>query len=241
MIKLFRFIYTLWALLVFHVFMIILFPFFIIPPLLHKRGNVLSWKAIRLWSLIFSSLNRIIYKIEGQENISKDENYVFIVNHTSFLDSPALPQAINRPFRALAKKELTKIPIFGFIVKMVTVVVDRSSPESRQKSKQRLNRVLNEESSILVFPEGTMNRTAEVLQPFYDGAFRIAIDAQVKIIPIVVKGAAKLMRPSSLLMSPGKIKVKVLPPVDTSSYTQKEQKSLKEKIRAQMIEELQSA
>ena len=241
MSKLFQIIYTTWALLVFHVFMIILLPFFIIPPLVHKKGIKLSWKAIRLWSLLFSFFNRIIYKIEGSENIDKKKNYVFVVNHTSFLDSPALPQAIDQPFRALAKKELTKIPIFGFIVKMVTEVVDRSSPESRQRSKNRLNRVLAEESSILVFPEGTMNRTGALLQSFYDGAFRIAIDAQAEIVPVVVKGAAKLMKPSSFLMKPGTIYVKVLAPIDSSKYTQSELLDLKNLVRSQMEKELVKA
>ena len=238
MSKLFQIIYTIWALLIFHVFMIILMPFFIIPPLVHKKGISISWKAIRLWSFLFSFFNRIVYQISGREHIDKKKNYVFVVNHTSFLDTPALPQAIDQPFRALAKKELTRIPIFGFIVKMVTEVVDRSSPESRQKSKDRLNQVLASESSILVFPEGTMNRTGALLQSFYDGAFRIAIDANAEIIPVVVKGAAKLMKPSSFMMKPGKIQVQVLPAIDASQYTQSQLLDLKNLVVNQMKDEL---
>jgi 1-acyl-sn-glycerol-3-phosphate acyltransferase len=236
--KFFHILYTVWALLIFHVFMIILLPFFIIPPLLYKRGIVLSWKAIRLWSLLFSFFNRITYKVEGSEVLEKKKNYVFVVNHTSFLDTPALPQAIDLPFRALAKKELTKIPLFGIIIKMVTEVVDRSSGASRQKSKDRLNKVLAEESSILVFPEGTMNRTGALLQSFYDGAFRIAIDAKASMVPVVVIGAAKLMKPGSFLMKPGTVRVKVLPPIDASAYTQKQLLELKNLVRSQMEEEL---
>ncbi len=234
MSKIFQIIYTIWALLVFHVFMIILFPFFVIPPYIHKKGIYLTWKAIRLWSYLFSFFNRIIYVKSGMEHIKEGENYVFLVNHTSFLDTPALPQAIDRPFRALAKKELTKIPIFGLLIKVVTVVVDRSSPSSRIKSKNRLNHVLANESSIVVFPEGTMNRTSDYLQPFYDGAFRIAIDAQVKIIPVVIKGAGKLMKPSSFMMKPGNVFVTILPPVSTASCTHKEIPELKESIRQHM-------
>lgn len=241
MSKFFHILYTVWALLIFHVFMIILLPVFIIPPLVHKKGIKLSWKGIRLWSFLFSFFNRITYKVEGNELLNKKQNYVFVVNHTSFLDTPALPQAIDQPFRALAKKELTKIPIFGFVVKMVTEVVDRSSPESRQKSKDRLNKVLADESSILVFPEGTMNRTGALLQSFYDGAFRIAIDADALMVPVVVKGAAKLMKPGSFLMKPGTIHVKILPAIDTSSYSQKELLELKNKVRSQMEAELSSA
>ncbi|MGM0580436.1 MAG: lysophospholipid acyltransferase family protein [Bacteroidota bacterium] len=236
MLKFFQFIYTVWALLVFHVIMIILFPVFIIPPMIHRKGSHLGFKAIRLWSLLFSFFNRIIYKIEGKEHFNKRENYVIISNHTSFLDSPAIAQAIDAPFKALAKRELTKIPIFGFLIKMITEVVDRSNPQSRQRSKDRLNEVLKNENSILVFPEGTMNRTDQPLQRFYDGAFRIAIDAQAPILPVVIKGAAKLMKPSSFLMKPGKIDVKILSPISTEGLTQKELP----KLKAEVVEKMQA-
>jgi len=238
MLKFFQFIYTIWALLIFHVFMILLFPVFLIPPIIHKKGIHLSFKAIRLWSLLFSTFNRILYKIEGSDNFDKEEHYVIISNHTSFLDTPALAQAIDAPFKALAKKELTKIPIFGFLIRMITEVVDRSNPISRQQSKDRLNEVLQKESSIVVFPEGTMNRTDQPLQRFYDGAFRIAIDAQAPILPVVIKDAAKLMRPSSFLMKPGKVYVKLLDPISTVSLTQKELPRLKEEVMEKMKAEL---
>lgn len=218
--------------------MIILFPVFIIPSLISKKGAWISFKAIRLWSFLFSFFNRIIYKIEGKQYFDKKENYVIISNHTSFLDTPAIPQAIDAPFKALAKKELTKIPVFGFLIKMITEVVDRSNPESRQRSKNRLNEVLKNENSILVFPEGTMNRTDKPLQGFYDGAFRIAIDAQAPILPVVIKGAAKLMKPSSFLMRPGKIHVKLLEPISTIGLTQKELPQLKAKVVEKMQAEL---
>jgi len=236
--KILHFLYTIWALTIFHVFMILLFPVFLIPPLIHRKGNYISFKAITLWSYLFSFFNRIIYKKSGQEHLRKDEHYVFVVNHTSFLDTPALPQIINGPFRALAKKELTKIPIFGFLIKVVTVVVDRSSPADRQKSKDRLNDVLKNESSIVVFPEGTMNRTSNPLQPFYDGAFRIAIDAQVKILPVVIRGAAKLMKPSSFMIKPGKVYVDILPPIDAAAYEQKNLPDLKKRVRESMLQSL---
>jgi 1-acyl-sn-glycerol-3-phosphate acyltransferase len=238
MLKFFQFIYTVWALLVFHVFMIILFPVFIIPSLISKKGSKLSFKAIRLWSVLFSFFNRIIYKVEGKGHFKKGQNYVIISNHTSFLDTPAIPQAIDAPFKALAKKELTKIPIFGIIIKTITEVVDRSNPQSRQRSKDRLNEVLKNENSILVFPEGTMNRTDKPLQGFYDGAFRIAIDAQAPILPVVIKGAAKLMKPSSFVMKPGKIRVKLLAPISTVGLTQKELPQLKAEVVEKMQAEL---
>lgn len=133
---------------------------------------------------------------------------------------------------------MTKIPIFGIIIKTITEVVDRSNPQSRQRSKDRLNEVLKNENSILVFPEGTMNRTDKPLQGFYDGAFRIAIDAQAPILPVVIKGAAKLMKPSSFVMKPGKIRVKLLAPISTVGLTQKELPQLKAEVVEKMQAEL---
>lgn len=235
--KFLQILYSIWALLVFHVFMIILFPLFIIPPLSHKKGHHLSFKAIKLWSLLFSFFNRITFDIDGKEHIKKGKNYIFVVNHTSFLDTVAMPQAVGA-FKALAKKELTKIPLFGFVIKALTEVVDRSSPQSRQKSKNRLNEVLHSLGSILVFPEGTMNRTDQPLQRFYDGAFRIAIDAEAEMIPIVVMGAAKCMKPGSFLLWPGKIKVNILPPVSAKGLTHKDTPVLKDTVYKKMEEQL---
>lgn len=237
--KVLLFIYTIWALLVFHVFMIILFPVFIIPPLLHKRGDRITFKALRLWSHLFSFFNQIRYKISGQENIDTSKNYIFVVNHTSFLDTPALPQTIDMPFKPLAKKELTRIPIFGLLIRAVTIIVDRSNAKSRQESLNKLNRILAEESSILIFPEGTMNRTKQPLQRFYDGAFRTAIETQAELLPIVVKGAGKLMKPGSLVMRPGKIEVDVLPPIKTEGLTQMDLPALKEQTFNAMLDRLQ--
>ena len=108
-------------------------------------------------------------------------------------------------FRPLAKKELLKIPVFGWIAKAATIIVDRSSPESRKKSIDRLKQFLRQGISILIFAEGTQNRSKEVLQPFHDGAFRIAIDTQQPILPMVVIGAGRLMPPSTINLRPGKI------------------------------------
>ena len=92
-------------------------------------------------------------------------------------------------------------------MKTGTVVVDRSSHESRKKSVEYAREILRMGISMLIFAEGTQNRTQELLQPFKDGAFRLAIDTNTPIMPIVVIGAGKLMPPGKLDLKPGKIKV----------------------------------
>jgi len=129
--------------------------------------------------------------------------------------------------KPLAKKELLKIPVFGWIARSAAVIVDRSSGESRKKSMDKLKKILSEGTSILLFAEGTQNRTTEPLQPFKDGAFRIAIDTQQPILPMVVVGAGPLMPPGTIRMKPGKVKVIVGKEIPTKGLTPEDQQALK--------------
>lgn len=236
--KVLRILFTIWAMLVFHVFLIILLPFILIPALANWYP-IISYRAIRLWSSLFCLFCGYRYEIEGKENIDKKQSYIYVSNHTSFLDSPALPFLIPGVFKPLAKIELTKIPLFGWVVKAVCVSVDRSSEESRKKSLKALKKRIHTGTSILIFPEGTMNRTKEVLQPFYSGAFRLAIDTQTALCPIVISGANKLMKPSSFLLWPGTIKARVLPPVSVDGKTREDIDALKKQLHDTMREAIE--
>ncbi len=200
-------LYKGWVLLVFTVFMIILLPGIILPFLFGQRFGWISYRFLALWSWIFSKLNRILYTIIGRENIQKGKSYIYVSNHTSFLDIPGVTMAIPGQFRPLAKKELRKIPIFGWIASTAAIIVDRTSGQSRKESMDRLKKLVDMGISPLIFVEGTQNRSKELLQPFKDGAFRIAIDTQTPLLPIVIVGAGPLMSPGTVEMKPGRIKV----------------------------------
>jgi len=172
-------------------------------------------------------LTFIRYSSLGRENFHKGKSYIYVCNHTSFLDIPGICLTIPGEFRPLAKKELLKIPVFGWIAQSAAIIVDRSSGESRKKSMDKLKRIKLEGLSILIFVEGTQNRTKEVLQPFKDGAFRIAIDTQEPILPMVVVGAGPLMPPGRLQMKPGKVKVVVAPEISTNGLTYNDIPNLK--------------
>ena len=193
-------------------------------------GNRLSWlgyKFLFAWSWIFSQLTFIHYQFHGRENFKKDQSYIFVSNHTSFLDIPGLCMIIGKEFRPMAKKELLKIPVFGWIARGACVIVDRSSSESKKKSLEKLKETLEHGISILLFAEGTQNRSKEPLQPFKDGAFRIAIDTQKPILPMVVVGAGKLMPPGTIEMRPGLIKIFVGPEISVADLSTDNTQSLK--------------
>jgi 1-acyl-sn-glycerol-3-phosphate acyltransferase len=221
-------LYAFWVFLVFTIFMILLLPGIILPFLIGGKVSWIGGKFLWLWSWIFSMLTFIRYDFFGQENFKKGKAYIYVSNHTSFLDIPGLWMIIPGEKRPLAKKELLKIPVFGWIAKSATVIVDRSSAESRKKSMDRLKKILSDGTSILLFAEGTQNRSKEPLQPFKDGAFRIAVDTQQPILPMVVVGAGPLMPPGTIRMKPGRVKVIVGPEISTQGLTLNDQAALKQ-------------
>jgi 1-acyl-sn-glycerol-3-phosphate acyltransferase len=222
-------LYRFWVFLVFTVFMLLFLPGIVLPFFFGQRAGRIGYAFLWLWSGVFSILTFIHYEFHGRENFKKGKSYIYVSNHTSFLDIPGLRLLIPGQFRPLAKKELLKIPVFGWIAKAATVIVDRTSQQSRKKSIERLRQLLHDGLSILIFVEGTQNRSKEPLQPFHDGAFRIAVDTQEPLLPMVVIGAGKLMPPSTINVLPGKIRIYVGTEIPTAGLTHDDIPALKSK------------
>lgn len=228
--------YKIWVGLVFTVFMIVLLPGIVLPFFMGQRFGSVGYAFLALWSWIFSKLTFIRYRFYGQENFRRGQAYIYVSNHTSFLDIPGLTMLLPDQFRPLAKKELLRIPIFGWIARSATIIVDRSSQESRKKSIDRLKAFLKAGISILIFAEGTQNRSANILQPFKDGAFRIAVDTQQPLLPIVVLGAGPLMPPGTIDLKPGLIRIYVGKEIPTVGLTVENVKELKKRTFEVMTE-----
>ncbi|MEO5600677.1 MAG: lysophospholipid acyltransferase family protein [Cyclobacteriaceae bacterium] len=232
----FSLFYKIWVFLVFTGFMILLLPGIVLPFLLGQRFGSIGYAFLWLWSWIFSKLTFIRYQFYGKEHFRKNKAYIYVSNHTSFLDIPGLTMLLPRQFRPLAKKELLKIPVFAWIAKTATIIVDRSSHESRKKSMDRLKAFLREGISILIFVEGTQNRTKNPLQPFHDGAFRIAVDTQQPVLPMVVLGAGALMPPGTINLRPGLIRIYVGKEIPTQGLTVSQVGELKQMTFVAMTE-----
>jgi 1-acyl-sn-glycerol-3-phosphate acyltransferase len=216
--------------------MIIFLPGLTIP-FFFGLGTV-GYFFLYIWSWIFSKLTFIRYRFYGREKIDRKKAYIYVSNHTSFLDLPGLRMIIPGQFRPLAKKELLKIPVFGWIARSATIIVDRSSSQSRKKSIDKLKQILLDGVSILIFVEGTQNRSSAPLQPFHDGAFRIAVDTQQPLMPLVVKGAGKLMPPGTVNLKPGVIRIYVGDEIPTAGLTADDITTLKESTREVMLKML---
>ena len=141
--------------------------------------------------------------------------------------------------KPLVKKELTKIPGIGQLFSLMCLTVDRSDKESRYNSKVKMLSDLKQDISIVIFPEGTRNKSTEPLLSFFDGAFELAIEAQVPIIPVIQLNTRKLNPKSSILFRPGILELVHLPSISTIGLTIDNTKELKEKVHAIMYDFIQ--
>lgn len=212
-------LFTVWVLFIFTSSMLILIPLIVFPFILGERFGWVGYKFLWVWAWTFDKLTGIRYQLIDRSFIDRSVSYIFVSNHTSFLDAPGIRLMIPGEFRPLAKKELLKIPVLGWIVKSACIIVDRGDHSSRKRSMEKLKRVIDRGLSPLIFAEGTQNRTKELLQPFKDGAFRTAIDTQTDILPMVVIGASRLLSPGKIqITGPGQIKVVAGAPIAVRNF-----------------------
>ncbi|MCH7412937.1 1-acyl-sn-glycerol-3-phosphate acyltransferase [Belliella sp. R4-6] len=216
--KVFQWIYTFYAAILFAVFMLIFGWFVVIPYAISPKAGKFAFFFIRIWVKAWSTLVGIRYHVHGKKHIDPKQPYIYIFNHRSFIDAPVIPIAIPQELRAIGKKELSKIPVFGFITSRLAVWVDRKDANSRKVSVQKLLEILNTGISIVVAPEGTRNESEQTLLPFQKGAFRIAVDTEVPILPMAIIGADKIMRRGSILLRPGKIDIYFSSPISPKPY-----------------------
>lgn len=202
----------------------------LLPVIINPAWSWMTLKVIKIWAFIFSLLTFVRFKIQGKRIPKKDKAYVYVSNHNSYLDAVALPLAIPGEFKSLGKKELLNIPVFGWILKSIAVLVDRSNVESRKESIERLAQSFKSGISIFIFPEGTTNKTDQPLTPFYDGAFRLAIENQAPVLPMVILNSKALMPRKGFNNQPGTVHIHFLEPVETTGMTMEEVPELKLRV-----------
>ena len=179
-------LYVLYALVVFLLIMLLILPAAFIATFFGRiKGGNLIYRFCCLWADAWFFLTGIRHRNYYESPHDRNRQYIFIANHISYLDAPLIAKTIRQPVRALGKIETSKVPLFGFIYQNAIVTVNRGSAEHRAQSVRILKSVLKRGISIFIFPEGTLNETGKPLKNFYDGAFRIAIETQTPIKPIL--------------------------------------------------------
>lgn len=218
-VNFFLLFYNTWAILFFCIFIITTFPFALVFSWTLGRKSLYYILSIyRGWSKVYALGLGLRITHFGKQHIKKNVPYVFAGNHSNFVDMFAIAGSLNAAYKPIAKKELLKIPLLGTLFKVTCIMVDRKSEESRKKTVETMRNEVSNGVSILVFPEGTRNKTEKVLLPFKDGAFRIAFDTGVDVLPFVILGAKQLMKPQGFWMRPGKVQIHYLEPISIKGF-----------------------
>jgi 1-acyl-sn-glycerol-3-phosphate acyltransferase len=233
--KLLLIIYTAYCTVVFFSLLLVaLLVYFISLIIFPKKAVAILYRYIYYWGNLYLFLTGVKLKISGEEHVRPDTAYVIVANHTSYADMFPLASGLKIPFRPLGKVELKNIPVLGFIFRLTLVFVDRSNAESRRKSLIEMRKILDEKISVVIFPEGTRNRTGKPLKDFYDGAFRLAIETQTPVLPVVFCNCLHMWNNDEFLLHPVTLKMIYLPPVQTAGMTVENIAELKEKVYKQM-------
>jgi 1-acyl-sn-glycerol-3-phosphate acyltransferase len=201
-------LYRIWFYLLVALPILILFPFLIVS-ILKESWYPYFFKLARIWARFILIGMGFNVKIENQQRLEKNKSYMFVANHTSMADIMLMLVSVKNPFVFVGKKELAKIPLFGFFYKRTCILVDRSSPKSRQAVFLMAQKRLKSGLSICIFPEGGVPEEHILLDEFKDGAFRLAINHQIPIVPLTFKDNKKRFSYTFFSGGPGLMRVKI--------------------------------
>lgn len=205
----FIFLYRIWFYILVTVPIIVLFPILLIS-ILREKWYPFFFALARLWATIILFGMGFIPKVKRETNYKKGQSYMFVANHTSMSDIMLMLYVTKNPFVFVGKKELAKIPVFGFFYKRTCILVDRNNPKSRLEVFRRAQSKLNQGLSVCIFPEGGVpDDLSLILDTFKDGAFRLAIEHNIPIAPMTFHDNKKRFSYSFFSASPGKMRVKV--------------------------------
>jgi len=177
-------------------------------------------------------------RVEGQDALPEGQNFIYMMNHASNLDVPAVFLVLKGEVRALGKKELFQLPVLATAMRMGGFIpIDRSNRERAIESMRGAAAIARDGASFLLAPEGTRSRNGRLL-PFKKGGFYLAIDAGVPVVPITVRGAYELMPPGSFAIQPGTIEIFFDPPIPTANLTHKHRARLARDVRERIARRL---
>jgi 1-acyl-sn-glycerol-3-phosphate acyltransferase len=202
---------------------------------INYKGKLFHF-LLKPWSWGILLICGVKVKITGKENLKPGQNYIFVSNHSSLLDIPIVGVGIPKDFRFIAKKELTKIPLFGFVLKYGGyIIVDRERSVQAMRSIEKAIEKIKAGISVILFAEGTRSKDGSI-QQFKRGAFLLASKSGVPVIPVTIKGSTNILPKKGLKIRSGTVEVILEKPINTSNIMNKQDEiSLMEKVREIII------
>jgi len=208
---------------------IVAFPVLVIVTT-KESGYSLFFKIARAWAKTNLFVMGFRVKIETKQQIEKDKSYMFCANHTSIIDILLMLAVVKNPFVFVGKAELGKIPIFGYFYKRTCILVDRSNAESRKAVFAEAERRLKLGLSVCIFPEGKVpDDESIVLDQFKNGAFILAIEHQISIVPMTFFDCKKRFSYTFFSGSPGKLRAKIHQFIETKNLKVSDKKAINDK------------
>jgi 1-acyl-sn-glycerol-3-phosphate acyltransferase len=239
MSRLWQTIVSIWAWLVLVACIVLWFPVLVVARLVtapFDRGRYIPGRIFRKIGPAMATLNPLWhFRYSGTMPKDSRKPYVVVSNHESFTDI-LLISHLPWEMKWLSKAELFRIPIMGWMMWLVgDIPVKRGFGPSALEAMARCRKALDNRVSVMIFPEGTRSRTSELL-PFKDGAFRLAIEAGVPILPLAVSGTATALRKHDWRFGRSEAEVRVLEPVETAGLTLNDIPELKARVRRTIVE-----
>lgn len=241
MIPILKQLWAFWALLAFIITCIIIFPCYYLLFFFNPKSIHFAQQITRFWAWMVTIAFGVRVRVHEKEFIDKNKTYVFVSNHSSQLDIPACMLATPVTFRYLAKAELKKFPVVGYVVGKLYIFVERQRGKGRVESLEAMEKSLKEGISVFIYPEGTRNRGPQLVKEFYDGAFRLAIETKTPLAVLSIVNSDKLLSPNEKFqLSPGIIDCYWEQPIDTAAMTMDDLQKLKEMAKEIMMKHLKN-
>ena len=188
----------------------------------------------RAWGRITCRASGVPVTISGLEKLEAGRPYIFAGNHQSQFDIFALQGYLDHDFRWMAKKELFKIPFFGWGMRLAGYIpVDRTRGRQAIKSLEAAARRIADGTSVIIFPEGTRSRDG-ALHSFKAGGMVLAIKSGVPLVPMAISGSYHVLPKGKLLARSGRINIRLGDPIETKNYNLKQKKELAERLRGEV-------
>ena len=235
---LFWVLYRIWFYILVGLPILIMFPILLIS-ILKESWYPSFFKIARVWAKIILIGMGFNWKIERDQILETNKSYMLIANHTSMTDIMLMLVSVKNPFVFVGKKELAKIPLFGFFYKRTCILVDRSSEKSRKAVFLRAQKRLKSGLSMCIFPEGCVPEEHIMLDDFKDCAFRLAINHHIPIVSITFADNKKRFSYTFFSGGPGLMRVKIHKFLTTEGLTVHDTKVLNDKARTIILKQLQ--
>lgn len=239
--------YIFWTLWRIWFYILILLPILVFAPLLillllNDNWYPYFFKIARIWAKIILIGMGFYSKVEQLEHFEKNKSYMLVSNHTSMTDVMLMLAIVpNNPFVFVGKAELAKFPVFGYFYKRCCILVDRASSKSRFAVFAQAEKKIKQGLSICIFPEGGVpDDESIVLDAFKDGAFRLAIEHQIPIVPMTFFDNKERFSFTFFSGSIGKMRVKIHPFIPTQGLTLEDKNQIKNKVYKLLLNDLES-